>query len=179
MAAKDSLPMRDSISLFLVFFFFASQLLKSAMNTSSLSWGRQDSILAVLSRMPRKMITMVGPSTFATAIGKPRRLQASNIFVSPCWQSGEEGMISVIWWLWCRIHSRASVYCFKKMVQSAVQRANSNLHSIGASSVCIPKSSLSSYLKRIVQKALLILTFANRVFLPSLFTIWTASSIVL
>ena len=64
LAAKESLPIRDKSSLFVVFFLVVFHCRNNDVSASNLSWGRRSSIAAVSRRMPRNVITVVGPSIF-------------------------------------------------------------------------------------------------------------------
>ena len=88
MQAKDSLPMMDSNSRLVHFF----EVLNARIADSNDDF-RSEEILAsiVIVSSTRKVMRVVGPSTFSVFIGAPIWLQSDNMWAKLCWHVLELG----------------------------------------------------------------------------------------
>ena len=90
MQANDSLPMMDSNSRLVHFF----EVLNARIADSNDDFRSEEilaSIVIVSSTIPRKVMRVVGPSTFSVFIGAPIRLQSDNMWAKLCWHVLELG----------------------------------------------------------------------------------------
>ena len=91
LAAKDSLPIRDKSSLFVVFFLVVLHCRNSDVSASNLSWGRRSSIFPVSRRMPRNAVVIrvrylsisKALAGFVATITPANRFQSSNQLAKP------------------------------------------------------------------------------------------------
>ena len=77
----------DKSCLFVVFFFVLFHCCNRASNSTSLFGGRRSSILSVSRGMPRKIISVEGPSILFSAMGNPSGLQMCNVVCRASLQS--------------------------------------------------------------------------------------------